>query len=144
MCVRIFEHIFDEEKESDRRNTRVFQGSLTQYSSKFAENTCAYLVKTGSYSLYHFVQINFLSTQMKFCSILLPLSETNKFFRHCLRSTFSSRSFEAVNRLLDFHQTILYHQNLYPCRSDTLLQFVWCNRQQSQLLSYHTALLVCH
>ncbi len=48
MCVRIFAHNFGEDKESDRRHTRVCQGSLTQYSSKFAENACVNLVKTGS------------------------------------------------------------------------------------------------
>ena len=38
--VRIFEHNFDEDKAKIRRHTVVWQGFLTQSSSKFAEKTC--------------------------------------------------------------------------------------------------------
>lgn len=39
--MRIFEHNFVADKAKIRRNTRVFQGFLTQSAAKFAEKACA-------------------------------------------------------------------------------------------------------
>ena len=47
ICAWIFEHNFVEEKAKIRRNTRVFQGFLTQSSAKFAEKTGAYACEDG-------------------------------------------------------------------------------------------------
>ena len=47
--MRIFEHNFVADKAKIRRRAVARQGFLTQSAAKFAEKTCAFLMKTGSY-----------------------------------------------------------------------------------------------